>query len=390
MSTGAIPRHETRSASEVQAQLRGLHDSCVQDPSGDRTGYQGRNAPERKVTGELGGVPIWDASKTAAAQNDIYASPGDQVPDISLKDAVQLLGLDGPHAPTDEQMAFRLGQHFCTAPEFADLRKYLGNFAKAGIAAGVSMAAAHKVEVELLERFATNPVMRSIAVSWPYVFLVVGEAIIKSVLNYEHPDPGGKVKPPVAPGMVGAAVNWNHIQNMIAKLLEGNKHLNAVKISASALIATIRGMVDHGVILRAIAMLENPEDAPQVYRPLSVQETVLVNVLVVLLRNLGADILRQIKNSITQQIKGDQALQPYIDQKAINALTDSLPKQPSTVLETVVYHPYYAGGAPMILGPVGTLAKMGAGEPTQREDDPTVQGNAEHGLNPQSAFNPFS
>ncbi len=389
MSTGAMPKHEARSASDVQAQLRGLQNSCVQDPSGDRVGYQNRHAP-RIVIGELGGVPIWDAAETGAVQNDIYASPRDEAADISLTDAARILGLDGSDAPTEEQVAFRLAQHLCNAPEFAALRNHLGNYAKAGLAAGVSMAAAHKTEVELLKKFATNPVMRSIAVSWPYVFIVVAEAIIKSIMDYQHPDPGAKVLPPVAPAMVAAVVNWNHIQPMVEARLSGSKYLSATKVGASALIATLRGMVEHGVLSRAIAMLENEKDAPQAYRPLSVQEAVLLNIVVALLRNVGGDFIRQLKKGLEKEIEQATAPGSEAAKSTIDKLAADLPRPASTTAEHVIHHPYYAGGAPAAVGPLGSLVKLEAAKPSDRDEDPTVTGSAAHGLNPPSAFNPFN
>ncbi|MES2531357.1 MAG: hypothetical protein V4636_10005 [Pseudomonadota bacterium] len=361
----------------------------MQDPSGDRIGYQGPHVT-RTVTGELGGVPIWGAAGTGAVQNDIYASPGTDAADVSLTDAVRILGLDGTDAPTEQEVAFRLGRHICNAPEFAALRNELGNYAKAGLAAGVSMAAAHKTEVELLKKFATNPVMRSIAVAWPYVFIVVAEAVIKSVTNYQHPDPGAKVLPPVAPAMIAAVVNWNHVQGLIDTKLAGNNYLNMTKVGASALIAIIRGMVEHGILARAIAMLENREDAPQAYRPLSVQETVVLNALVTLLRGVGGDLIRQLKKGLEKEIEQTKALGTDAAKSTVDRLTADLPRASSTAMERVIHHPFYAGGTPAALGPVAALAKLEAAKPTQREDDPTVQGNAAHGLNPQSAFNPFA
>lgn len=389
MSAGAIPKHETRSASDVRTQLQGLQNSCAQDPDGDRIGYQSRHVT-RTVTGQLGGVPIWDATGTGVVQNDIYASPGDEAPDISLKDAAQILGLDGPDAPTEEEVAFRLAQHFCNAPEFADLRKDLGNFTKAGLAAGAPMAGGHWAEVKLLAKFATNPVMRAIAVSWPYAFMVFAEVAIKAVTNYQHPDPGAKVRPPIAPAMAAAVLNWNYLQALLEQKLAGNKHLNALKVGASALLAALRGMVEHGLILRAISVLEHPEQAPQAYRPLTASETFVVNFLVALLRNVGGDILRQMKKGIEKQIQNVGNDGTEAAKSTIENLTRDLPAPPTTVVERFVNAPRYAGLVPAALVPVAAAGKVNVGEPAEREDDPIVQGNAVRGLNPQSAFNPFN
>jgi hypothetical protein len=149
-------------------------------------------------------------------------------------------------------------------------------------------------------------------------------------------------------------------------------------------------MVEHGLILRAISVLEHPEQAPQAYRPLTASETFVVNFLVALLRNVGGDILRQMRKGIEKQIQNVGNDGTEAAKSTIENLTRDLPAPPTTVVERFVNAPRYAGLVPAALVPVAAAGKVNVGEPAEREDDPTVQGNAVRGLNPQSAFNPFN